>query len=103
MASVLTCNINGIPPQDRARYGQLVEALRHAMRKRHELPDGFAFLMDTKHMSTDQLTEWIKLELKCCPFFEFEVLRTRQDETVWLHLKGPEGVKEFILDEFGFR
>jgi len=57
----------------------------------------------TKHMSTDDLTEWIELERQCCPFFEFEVLRTRQDETVWLRLKGPEGVKEFILDEFWLR
>jgi hypothetical protein len=103
MASLLTCNINGIPPQERARYGQLVEALRDAMQKRRELPDGFAFEMDTKHMSPDQLTEWIELERQCCPFLEFEVVRTRQDETVWLHLKGPEGVKEFILDEFGLR
>jgi len=101
--SVLTCNINGIPLQERARYGQLVEVLRHAIQKRRELPDGYAFQMDTKHMSTVQLTEWIELERKCCPFFEFEILRTRQDETVWLHLSGPEGVKEFILDEFGLR
>jgi hypothetical protein len=101
MASRLTCNINGIPPQERERYGQLVETLRHAIQKRQELPDGFAFEVNTKHMSNADLIEWIELERKCYPFFEFEILRTRQDETVWLHLKGPQGVKEFILDEFG--
>jgi hypothetical protein len=42
-ASGLTCNINGIPPHERARYGHLVEALRHAIQKRRELPDGYAF------------------------------------------------------------
>ncbi len=31
MTSGLTCNINGIAPQQRARYGWLVEALRRAI------------------------------------------------------------------------
>ena len=101
--SGLTCNINGIPPQERARYGQLAEALRHAIQKRRELPDGYAFQMDTRQISTDRLAEWIELERKCCPFFGFEIRWTPQNEAVWLNLSGPEGVKEFILQEFGLR
>ena len=101
--SGLTCNINGIPPQERARYGQLVEALRHAIQKRRELPDGYAFQMDTRQIRTDKLAEWIELERKCCPFFGFEIRWTPQNEAVWLNLSGPEGVKEFILQEFGLR
>ena len=97
-ASGLTCNINGIPLQERARYGHLVEALRHAIQKRRELSDGYAFQMDTKHISTDQLAEWIELERKCCPFFGFEMHWTPQNGDVWLHLSGPEGVKEKSLD-----
>jgi hypothetical protein len=102
-ASGLTCNINGIPPRERSRYEHLVEALRHAMQKRRELSDGFAFQMDTKQINTGQLAEWIELERQCCPFFEFEIRWTRQNGAVWLHLSGPEGVKEFILGEFGLR
>ena len=101
--SILTCNINGIPLQERARYGQLVEVLRHAIQKRRELPDGYAFQMDTKQIGTDQLAEWIELERKCCPFFGFEIRWTPQDGAVWLNLSGPEGVKDFILEEFGLR
>ena len=102
-ASGLTCNINGIPLQERARYGHLVEALRHAIQKRRELSDGFALLMDTKQIDTGQLAEWIELERQCCPFFEFEIRWTRQNGAVWLNLSGPEGAKDFILDEFGWR
>jgi hypothetical protein len=102
-ASGLTCNINGIPPHERARYGHLVEALRHAMQKRRELSDGYAFRIDTKQIDTGQLAEWIELERQCCPFFGFEIRWTPQNEAVWLHLTGPEGVKDFILDEFGLR
>jgi hypothetical protein len=101
--SGLTCNINGIPPQERARYGQLIESLRHAIQKKRELPDGYAFQMDTKKIGTDRLAEWIELERKCCPFFGFEIRWTPENEAVWLNLSGPEGVKDFILDEFGLR
>jgi hypothetical protein len=81
MASGLTCNINGIPPYEERPYGKLVEALRHAIQKRRELPDDFAFQMDTEQMRTDQLAEWMELERKCCPFFGFEIRPTPQDGT----------------------
>jgi hypothetical protein len=101
--SGLTCNINGIPALQRARYGLLVAALRRAIQTRRELPNGYAFLMDTQQINTGQLVEWVELEGKCCPFFGFEIRWDRQPEAVWLHLTGPEGVKPFILDEFGLR
>jgi hypothetical protein len=99
----LTCNINGIPPHERVRYRHLVEGLRHAIQERRELPDGYAFRMDTKQIDTGQLAEWIELERQCCPFFGFEIRWTPQNEAVWLHLTGPQGVKDFILDELGLR
>jgi hypothetical protein len=102
-ASGLTCNMNGIPPQERARYGRLVEALRRAIEEKRELPDGYAFQMDTRQIGTAQLVAWVELERQCCPFFGFEVRWDRQNGAVWLHLTGPEGVKDFILDEFGLR
>ena len=101
--SELTCNIKGIPPQQRARYGWLVEALRRAIEERRELPDGYAFQIDTTQISTGQLVEWIEMERQCCPFFGFEVRWDGKNGLVWLRLTGPEGVKEFILDEFGLR
>jgi hypothetical protein len=52
MTSGLTCNINGIPPQQRARYGWLVETLRRAIEDRRKLPDGYAFQMDTTQIGT---------------------------------------------------
>ncbi len=99
----LACNIDGIPPQDRPRYTQLLEALRHAIQEKRELPDGYALRLDTAQFTNDQALEWIELQRKCCPFLELEVRWDIQNGPVWLHLKGPEGVKDFILDEFGLR
>lgn len=92
----LTCNISGIPPQEKARYDRLVESLRHAIQERRELPEGYAFQIDTQQIDTSQLVEWVELERKCCRFFGFEIRWEQQDNAVWLNLTGPEGVKEFI-------
>jgi hypothetical protein len=99
----LTCNIDGIPPQDRARYAQLFESLRHAIQDKRDLPDGYALRLDPAQLNTDQALEWIELERKCCPFLEMEIRWDIQNGPVWLDLKGPEGVKDFVLDEFGLR
>jgi hypothetical protein len=99
----LTCDLDGIPSQERARYTELFESLRHAIRDKHELPDGFALLLDPAQFTMDQALEWTKLERECCPFLETELRWDIQNGPVWLDLKGPEGVKDFILDEFGLR
>ena len=97
------CNINGIPAEKRAHYRQLVEALLHAIPERRELPDGYSFRISNEHLTTDQLVQWINLERQCCPFFGFQILWEPENGPVWLQLTGPRGVKDFILDEFGFR
>ena len=97
------CNINGIPSEKRAHYRQLVEALLQAITERRELSDGYSFRVDNEHLTTDQLVEWVNLERQCCPFFGFEILWEPENGPVWLRLTGPQGVKDFILDEFGFR
>jgi hypothetical protein len=99
----LTCNLDGIPSQERARYTELFESLRHAIREKRELPDGYALLLDPAQFTMDQALEWTKLEGECCPFLEMQVRWDIQNGPVWLELKGPEGVKNFIMDEFGLR
>ena len=99
----LTCNLDGIPAQERARYTELFESLCHAIRDKRELPDGYALLLDPAQFSMDQALEWTKLERECCPFLETQVRWDIENGPVWLDLKGPEGVKDFILDEFKLR
>jgi hypothetical protein len=59
--------------------------------------------MDTQQIDTSQLVEWVELERKCCPFFGFELRWDGQNNVVWLNLTGPEGVKDFIIEDFGLR
>jgi hypothetical protein len=99
----LTCNLDGIPAPERARYTELFESLRRAIRDKRELPNGYALLLDPAQFSMDQALEWTKLEEECCPFLEMQVRWDIENGPVWLDLKGPEGVKDFILDGFGLR
>jgi hypothetical protein len=91
------------PAQERPRYTELFESLCHAIREKRELPDGYALLLDSAQFSMDQALEWTKLERECCPFLETQVRWDIENGPVWLDLKGPEGVKDFILDEFKLR
>ncbi len=99
----LTCNFEAIPPEQRARYAQLSDTLRHAIQEKRELPDGYAIRLDSAQFPVEQALEWIKLEQKCCPFLDTEVRWQIENGPVWLQMKGPEGVKDFILDEFALR
>src|SRR3984957_6523166 len=99
----LTCNLDGIPAQERARYTELFESLRHAIREKRELPDGYALLLDPAQFTMHQALEWTKLEQKGCTFLEMQVRWDIENGPVWLELKGPEGVKDFIREEFGLR
>jgi hypothetical protein len=65
--------------------------------------DGYALLLEPAQFSMDQALEWTKLERECCPFLEVEVRWDIENGPVWLDLKGPQGVKDFILNDFGLR
>ncbi|MBV9672219.1 MAG: hypothetical protein JO076_05260 [Verrucomicrobia bacterium] len=99
----LTSNLEAIPPEQRGRYTQLTDSLRHAIQQKRELPDGYAVRLDTSLFPIEQALEWIKLEQMCCPFLDAQVRWQIENGPVWLEMKGPIGVKDFILDEFALR
>lgn len=65
-----------------------------------ELADGYAFRFRGDAEWAAKLIEFIAFERKCCPFFTFELAFEPQEGPMWLRLKGPEGVKSFIEQNF---
>ena len=61
-----------------------------------ELPDGYAFRFPVTENRIDRLARFVAAERRCCPFFTFELVFEPAEGPVWLRLRGPEGVKEFI-------
>ena len=95
------CNLKAITPSERIRHGILSWRLKEARIETKELPDGYAFRLDSEKISIANVADWITNEKKCCPFFDFEVEWGREGSPLWLKLRGSEGVKQFIVPEFG--
>jgi hypothetical protein len=96
--AVLACNIKAIGAAQRPRYDDLVKRLRSAMRDRSELTDGYSYSLRTGEISLPEVAEWITMELLCCPFltFQLEVV----GESSFLKMRGPDGVKAILREEF---
>ncbi len=94
-------NVNALTKAERERHKDLTGKLTEAKLETTELPDGFAFRLQSGKLSLPELAEWISAESKCCPFFDFEIELERNNGPLWLKLRGRDGVKVFMRSEFG--
>lgn len=90
------CNLKAFQPEQRQRWRALLDHVYAGVIRNRELSDGYAFRIDTSRMPLMEVAEWIELERRCCPFFDFELALHGEDGAVWLSLKGRPGVKQFI-------
>ena len=98
--SPFACNLKAFNPEERKRWRALIDEVIPAATEVRELRDGYTLHLNASRVSVMKLAEWIELERKCCPFFDFEVDVRGEDGTLWLRLKGREGVKQFIQQDF---
>jgi len=90
------CNLKAFQPGERQRWRLLLDKIYDSVVERRELADGYSFRINTGRESPSEIAEWIDLERRCCPFFDFELTVRGENGTVWLSLKGRPGVKRFI-------
>jgi len=62
----------------------------------NELADGYALCFPGSDGWANKLVQFITFERGCCPFFTFELAFEPKQGPIWLHLRGPEGVKAMI-------
>lgn len=94
------CRVDGFSPGERAEHRALADRLGKAVVATHELSDGYAFTLDNTHFSSIDVVTWSALERRCCPFFDIGFEWQRNGGPLVLHLKGRDGVKDFIRAEF---
>ena len=94
------CNLKAFTPQERAHWRKLIDQLVPAVVSARERNDGYALQVDTRKLSLVGAAQWVDLERKCCPFFDFELTLHGEDGGLWLSLTGLEGVKQFIEMDF---
>ena len=98
--SPVACNLKAFQPGERTRWRALLDEVIAAATAVKELNDGYSLRMDTGRVSLVKVAEWIALERKCCPFFDFQLDLHGEDGAVWLSLRGRDGVKQFIQQDF---
>jgi hypothetical protein len=94
------CNLKAFTPDQRARHHQLILRFTSAVTEIRELKDGYALRVNAGQAPLVDVAEWIELERRCCPFFDFQIDVHGEDGSLWLSLKGREGVKDFIRVDF---
>jgi hypothetical protein len=94
------CNRDGLTPAQQSESHQLLERLVAAVVEVRELADGFAFRIDEDQLALVDVSRWVDLERRCCPFFHFAIEVTPQGPT-WLRLTGGTGVKDFLRAQIG--
>jgi hypothetical protein len=90
----IACNLTG---EDLAKRGDEIEReLFKSVEEVRELSDGLAYRFPANGPWPQKTLNFIEEERKCYPFFIFELLFEPGEGPMWLHLRGGEGVKEFI-------
>ncbi|MGC1617191.1 MAG: hypothetical protein WA765_01755 [Candidatus Acidiferrum sp.] len=94
------CNIKALSASERARLKELTEKLLSARNETIETEKGYEFQYSPEKVSIAEVGEWVVLESKCCPFFDFHIDLENQGKLVCLRLTGSTGVKAFIRSDF---
>jgi hypothetical protein len=94
------CNVKALNPAEWARLIQLHRMLADARVETQESSDGYAFRLAKDKIALSDVVEWISLEGRCCPFFDFKIELQRDGGPLWLKVGGADGVKQFLRSEF---
>jgi len=97
------CNIKALTLAERARHMKLTSKLLSSRKETVETQKGYELQYRGGSVTLAELAEWVRLESKCCPFFDFHIDLEEQGQLTCLGLTGKEGVKEFIRMEFGIK
>ncbi len=94
----ITCNLDALVPEERARRKQLAAAVRQQATRVEETSEGYALHLPEDPETQQAAFELILLERRCCPFLTMELGFGAGEHESVLHIGGGPGVKEFLRD-----
>ena len=94
----IACNLTGTGQMEQ-RQKEIMGMLK-AVQQVQELEDGYAFSFPASSQLASELLSFILSERECCPFFTFELIFEPAEGPIWLRLRGPDGVKDFVREAF---
>jgi hypothetical protein len=89
-------------PELQKRKRTVIAELKKHVVNRNEIVDGVRYSFKDSDDIIFLLTDFIKTERLCCPFFVFNLVVGQDEGLITLQLSGPQGTKEFIETEIGF-
>jgi hypothetical protein len=96
----LACNMDVFTPVQRENHIQTTIQLIQGLQSVEELKDGYTFLFPNETEFISKIADFISNERLCCPFLEFNLNVSSNNEPISLSLTGPEGTQEFLQAEF---
>jgi len=87
-------------PALQKRRAIVLQQIGQSILESRELADGFAYRFPADDDWLVSLNEFIRFERQCCPFLSFKLIVAPDGGPVWLELRGPVGVKEFLASLF---
>jgi hypothetical protein len=93
----IACSLSG--PALAARRQDVIDPLLRAVQQARELPDGYGLAFPGEAEWLSRLSAFVAFERECCPFVTFELVCAPNRGPIWLHLRGPEGVKAWVAAE----
>ncbi|HWZ96641.1 MAG TPA: hypothetical protein VN025_02680 [Candidatus Dormibacteraeota bacterium] len=97
------CNTKALSATERARHNELTKKLLEVRKAMVESEKGYELQYSPADVTVAEIAEWVVMESKCCPFFDFHIDLEDAGTLICLRLTGTDGVKQFIRAEFGLR
>ena len=95
----LYCAMNALTPKERKQLPKILERLIKAEPAVRELSNGYELSFHASNGLFPLATEWLSMECRCCPFFDFQLSAERYGGPMVVRITGPDGVKAFIADD----
>ncbi len=94
----IACKLRAFNTKQQASYQRLVNYLRKNRKQIEELPNGYAIAFSSQPNTCLQVTKFVTMERRCCPFISFTMRFEPNNGLLWLQLTGPEGTKEILQE-----
>lgn len=95
----LACSITALSADERRRHAEIRRTMASGVREVRELEKGYALRFAPETSSILMLSEFISLERRCCPFFDFVLEIGSDEKPLWLKITGGAGVKKLLKQQ----
>jgi hypothetical protein len=90
------CNISALSAEQRKKHSESTVRLFSAVKNLQEESNGYIFQLPSDSATLQEVSEWIDLERKCCPFMNFSLTIGDEKKPMTLRINGDENTKEFL-------